>query len=232
MNRRVRLVHQRQPSFTSPPTPDTKKKPKKSVHFRENGSLEDVRFFLTSEKPIACQSDPTCSSIQHFLRCPNWPDHSLSGPVWMEDLELSENGFLLGTCQVANLAFEKQVKIRYTLDDWVSFKEISAAFKEPITNTWDRFAFQINCAHIRHLDFAILYTVDGRDFWDNNSDQNYQLDILHKVIEEDEFNGSSSSSDDDEELTEAAYCPSHHHFHYFPHQKDDHPASHSNITWV
>ncbi|CAO3698659.1 unnamed protein product [Rhizopus stolonifer] len=202
MNRKVKLSHKRQPPFIrSPATASIQtKKPKKSVRFRESGSLEDVRLFLKSEMPIACQSDPICS-LKRYLNCPNWSSRA-SGPVAMEEVELVDGCEILGSCQVANLAYDKQVKIRYTLDDWVSFKEVNASFKESITDHWDRFTFKIECTHVRHLHLAVQYKVAGREFWDNNLDQNYQLDIAAQIVDDE---GSSSSSDD--ELAEVLWAP-------------------------
>lgn len=189
-------------------------KPKKSVRFCDNASLENVRLFLKTQMPKACRSDPTCSkqSYTYRLKKTNWPTSNSSkqrNAVRLEDIQLTNNQ-LIGTCQVANLAFEKHVLVRYSLDEWSTYKEVDAIYQEPIANsanTWDRFRFKLanislNTKHHETLYLAVKYSVSGREFWDNNDNKNYQLDILPQVqLYQDEFSSSSSSEEDDEENT-------------------------------
>ncbi|KAI9486321.1 MAG: putative phosphatase regulatory subunit-domain-containing protein, partial [Benjaminiella poitrasii] len=205
-------------------------KPKKSVRFCDNASLESVRLFLKSQMPKACRSDPVCPKHYTYrLRLPNWlltsPRGSgsnngrIGNAVRMETIQLENNSTtttttaatktvtLTGSVQVANLAFEKHVVIRYTLDDWLTFKEIDADYQEPIAhsaNTWDRFRFTIKIqapCHNTHttLYLAVHYTVAGREFWDNNDNKNYEVDVVPDVqlqLPNDELTFSSSDEDD------------------------------------
>jgi hypothetical protein len=196
-------------------------KKKKSVRFCDNDSLENVRLFVKTQMPKACRSDPVCpKQYSYHLRCPNWPNETaqtrryrFGTAVRMEQVQLvSETPLdnnktltLTGTCQVANLAFEKHVIIHYTLDDWNTFEEVDGVFKESISssaNTWDRFTFNIvlNTTHHTHksLYIAIKYIVGDREFWDNNDEKNYEVDVVPKV-ELDYCKHDLSSSSDDEE---------------------------------
>lgn len=179
-------------------------KQKKSVRFCD--SLENVRLFLKTDKPKACQSDPTSpKKYTYQLRLPNWPSNPTVNVIRIEKIELICNQ-LVGTCQVANLAFEKHVVIRYTQDDWVTVKQVDAIYKEPIANsvnTWDRFSFKIvlNRMHHAHetLCLAAKYTVAGREFWDNNNLKDYSVEIIPKV--QLQYDDSCSSSDEDDDNT-------------------------------
>lgn len=214
-HRRVALL-KRPPLVRSSSPMTTYCKPKKSVRFCDNESLENVRLFLKTQMPKACRSDPNYPLEYNYqLRLSNWPAHKSSrtaNPVKIEHIELitkedDTSLALVGTCQVANLAFEKHVVIRYSLDHWVTVKEVNATFKEPVAhsaNTWDRFGFKIvlNSMHHAHetLYLAVKYTVSGREFWDNNDNKDYKLDIVpHIQLQEDDLSSSSSSSDDEED---------------------------------
>lgn len=206
MNRKVKLTHKKRPPLVRSPSLSTLQsgnKPKKSVRFRDSGSLEDVRLFLKSEMPIACQSDPTCSiKYVYHLRHLNWPSvrhHEGGLAVRVENIQFDAS-HLIGTCQVANLAYEKKVNIRYSFDDWSTCHQVQADYRESIIDTWDRFSFKIKChPFVRHLDFAVQYLVSGREFWDNNKQQNYQLDITTnaQIMNEEDDESSSSSSEDE-----------------------------------
>lgn len=224
LNKRPPLVRTCSPNLASSPTLYHKSsnnnlnrshhKPKKSVRFRDNDSLENVRLFLKTQMPKACKSDPTYpKQYTYRLRRPNWPSfprRSSVGAVRIEDIQLDTNNGtvnLLGSIQVANLAFEKHVVVRYTLDDWTTIHEIDASYREPVANsanTWDRFCFKITLKEHCHqtLDLAIQYTVGGRIFWDNNEHRNYQVQVVPDVLLDDHSCSSSSSDDDDDNTFE------------------------------
>ncbi|KAI8981950.1 putative phosphatase regulatory subunit-domain-containing protein [Mycotypha africana] len=176
---------------------------KKSVRFCDNASLENVRLFYKTEMPIACRADPKCEMKNYIYRLkrPNWPKDSLirrrTAVVRMEDVQIQKTGSsddkngitLLGSVQVANLAFEKQVTVRYTTDDWATYQDVPAQYQEPIAqsaNTWDRFGFKIvfnkKQPHHQKLLLAVKYVVNGREFWDNNNKQNYEVDLICDVV--------------------------------------------------
>ncbi|KAI7900990.1 putative phosphatase regulatory subunit-domain-containing protein [Cokeromyces recurvatus] len=207
-------------------------KPKKSVRFCDNASLESVRLFLKSQMPKACRSDPICPKHYTYrLRLPNWSSNGggrsgtnngrIGNAVRMESIQLDKPSqkstvTLMGTVQVANLAFEKHVLIRYTLDDWATFQEVEANYQEPIAHsadTWDRFCFTIELYAPQHhthktLYLAVHYAVAGRDFWDNNDHKNYEIDIVPDVqlqLPSNEFTFSSSDDDDDDDDDENTF---------------------------
>ncbi|KAI8070172.1 putative phosphatase regulatory subunit-domain-containing protein [Thamnidium elegans] len=182
-------------------------KPKKSVRFCDE-SLENVRLFLKTQMPKACQSDPTTNdqTYSYHLQLLNWPKDNktrTTSAVRVEHLQLLPTMVLIGTCQVANLAFEKHVVIHYTLDDWITVNEIQATYKESIMQSWDRFSFKIvlnTTYHKSNICLAVKYTVLGREFWDNNQENDFKMSIVPKIqLHFDDDDCSSSSSSDEEE---------------------------------
>ncbi|XP_014729416.1 PREDICTED: protein phosphatase 1 regulatory subunit 3D isoform X2 [Sturnus vulgaris] len=71
--------------------------------------------------------------------------------VCLERVTSSDLG-LSGTIHVRNVAFEKQVSVRYTFNQWESIHELSTL-----------------------LQFAARYRVNGQEYWDNNRGKNYTL---------------------------------------------------------
>ena len=88
-----------------------------------------------------------------------------------------------GVVRVANVAFDKHLTIRYSVDGWTSAGHVAASYL-PDSNdgATDRFAFVLEpppSATARpgaRLEFAVAYTAGGEIFWDNNAGANYGVD--------------------------------------------------------
>ncbi|NXF82601.1 PPR3E phosphatase, partial [Sclerurus mexicanus] len=91
----------------------------------------------------------------------------------------AEPAGLRGAVRVLNLAYEKVVSVRYTLDGWASCAEAPAAYQPgPPDGSTDRFAFLLplgSAAAEATLEFAVRYRVAGAEYWDNNEGKNYRL---------------------------------------------------------
>ncbi|KAI9799932.1 MAG: hypothetical protein M1825_004303 [Sarcosagium campestre] len=109
-------------------------------------------------------------------------------PVKVESVYLStDNKLLVGSVAVANIAFHKQVVARFTLDYWKTTSEVGATFshdvrRRQVKDGYDRFTFSIRLSDQVNLEnktlfFCIRYTVDGREFWDNNDSMNFQVEF-------------------------------------------------------
>ncbi|KAI5093318.1 protein phosphatase 1 regulatory subunit 3D [Silurus meridionalis] len=102
--------------------------------------------------------------------------------VCLEQIQCSELG-ITGTVQVLNLAFEKQVSVRYSFTDWKSSTEckafwVSAVHRENLQSDVFRFRLPVPPFILKpgaELEFAICYRVLGAEFWDNNDGHNYKL---------------------------------------------------------
>ncbi|WEW57094.1 hypothetical protein PRK78_002554 [Emydomyces testavorans] len=182
----------------------------KNVHF--DVQLEQVRHFLQLDMPVAVStgsspaeeydgdtefpfgphSVPKAKHFQWEARITNFPDSaeiSDNAPVRLERLFLSaDNRYLVGIVAVANLAFQKHVAARFTLDHWKTVSEVEAEYNNDphsIKNVdsnynYDRFHFNIRLADLADLEaktmfICIRYLVNGLEFWDNNMARNYHV---------------------------------------------------------
>ncbi|KAI9264829.1 putative phosphatase regulatory subunit-domain-containing protein [Sporodiniella umbellata] len=166
-------------------------KKKKSVSFKE--PLEEVVYFDKAQPPQKLlQKEGSMASLYRLTKT-NWVRFSLAEKerkVRMEQVELKDGDdeltqkdciLLAGQCRASNLAYEKLVSVRYTLDAWCSYKETTAGFKESIPNTsWDRFVFSfpIQTKEVSQtIQLVLRYSVNGQEYWDNNLGSNYTVVI-------------------------------------------------------
>ena len=79
------------------------------------------------------------------------------------------------TCRVVNYGYHKKVVARYTVNDWLSYNDIDASYVLGSSNgDTDSFAFSIFLSPLnKSLKFALKYEVNGKEYWDNNRNQNY-----------------------------------------------------------
>lgn len=189
----------------------------KAVHF--DSHLEHVRHFLQVDKPLAVSAGS--SPVENYesesefpfgsdegstrsrgptyeweIRLANFPPSTPERkdlPVHVERVFLSaDNKNLIGTVAVQNLAFQKFVVARFTLDYWKTTSEVVADFNNDVrrkaqhNDALDRFNFTIRLADQANLEnktlfFCVKYNVNGQDLWDNNNGTNYQVDFTKSV---------------------------------------------------
>ncbi|EKJ78303.1 hypothetical protein FPSE_01764 [Fusarium pseudograminearum CS3096] len=201
----------------------------KAVHF--DSHLEHVRHFLQVDRPLAVsagsspidsyESDteyPFPGNGKQTARAPpfeweilttNFPHDSVarkSLPVRLEKVWLSaDQKSLLGSVAVANIAFNKAVTCRFTLDYWKTTSEVAADYSHEIRPRetplgHDRFTFSIKLADTANLEsktlfICVRYTVNAQEYWDNNANSNFQVDFRKKHLPmngKNNFQGASS----------------------------------------
>lgn len=207
----LRPASHRRPS-SMPGTPTFSK----AVHF--DSHLEHVRHFLQVDRPLAVSASsspvdtydsdteyPFTSDEKPPARAPpfewdiiinNFPVETPSRKaqavrferVWLSN----DHKFLIGSAIVANLAFQKSVTCRFTLDYWKTTSEVTAEYRSEITprtspHGHDRFNFSIKLDDLANLEtktlyFAIRYTVNGQEHWDSNGGTNFQVDFRKKML--------------------------------------------------
>ncbi|KAF7564017.1 hypothetical protein G7046_g153 [Stylonectria norvegica] len=207
----LRPSHNRRPS-SMPGTPVFSK----AVHF--DSHLEHVRHFLQVDRPLAVSAGsspvesydsdneyPFPGGERSTARSPpyeweiltsNFPHDSSarkSLPVRLEKVWLSsDQKTLLGSVAVANLAFQKSVTCRFTLDYWKTTSEVAGEYNHEIRPAEnpegsDRFIFSIKLADTANLEsktlfFCVRYTANGQEYWDNNTSTNFQVDFKKKHL--------------------------------------------------
>ena len=184
----------------------------KAVHF--DSHLEHVRHFLNTEKPTAVSagSSPQESldrdefpfdddssdedynkspSFEWEIELPNFPKDPNARshlPVRLERAYLStDKQNLLGTVAVQNLAYQKKVVVRFTLDYWQTVSEVTAEYNNDIRRKQreenvDRFTFKVKLQDLANLEtktlfFCVRYCVGSQELWDNNNNMNFQVDF-------------------------------------------------------
>lgn len=185
----------------------------KGVRF--HSQLEHVKLFLAKQKPLAVSRDGnptdtsgTDSEYPPFIYHGRDDDlkerplvmHRIDGPtapplpedtrdVAVENIDLVGT-VVEGTVCVRNIAFEKWIAVRFTLDKWQTTSEVTGHYKESLQNgTFDRFFFSIKLADVlsraeeKTLYLAVRYSVPGREIWDNNSGRNYQVRFVREKAE-------------------------------------------------
>ncbi|PVU87919.1 hypothetical protein BB561_006125 [Smittium simulii] len=181
---------------------------KKNVRFSED--LEKVLPFLKHETPLKCSikesnfelvTEPrpeapfvsiksnNCIAIRGPLNESRLDGNCLQSPVSLSSVTFdSLSNIFFGIMFVQNIAYEKNIIVRYTHDNWKSFKDAGADFSNNFlstneNNSVDRFSFIIQIPHgseiyklpcqYLDLEFCIRYNVKGQDYWDNNKSANY-----------------------------------------------------------
>lgn len=94
---------------------------------------------------------------------------------------------VIGTIKVRNLDFCKEVRVRYSWDNWTTHANIMARYVAgSCDGPTDRFSFGFTIPR-RYVGvgdkvfFAVFYKVAGQEYWDNNNGYNYMLLIEEEV---------------------------------------------------
>ncbi|ESZ95801.1 carbohydrate-Binding Module family 21 protein [Sclerotinia borealis F-4128] len=201
----------------------------KAVHF--DSHLEHVRHFLQVDRPLAVSAGS--SPVEAYESDSEFPfgndddDSNNRGPPFEWEIVISnfpamtaqravmpirvervflsaDNKNLIGTVAVANLAFNKLVIARFTLDYWKTTSEVVAEYNNDIrqpkhTDGCDRFNFNIKLADQANLEaktmfFCVKYYVNGLEYWDNNNSTNFQIDFRKKAKPQSGKRGSSGAA--------------------------------------
>ncbi|KAJ2897589.1 protein phosphatase regulator [Zalerion maritima] len=196
----------------------------KNVHF--DSCLEQVRHFCDVDRPSAVSAgsspvdtydtddefpfeaskrSPPCEWELVLSNFPGLTESRKSSSVRMERVWLSaDQKSLLGSVIVSNLAFQKIVTCRFTLDYWKTTSEVAAEYSHEVRPRespigQDRFTFSIKLADTANLEnktlyFCIRYNVNGQELWDNNNHANFQVDFKKKHLPQNGKRGFQGAS--------------------------------------
>ncbi|XP_008524822.2 protein phosphatase 1 regulatory subunit 3D [Equus przewalskii] len=172
--------------------------------------LTQVKVFNAGDDPsvplhvlsrLAINSDLCCSSqdLEFNLQClvPDFPPPIEAADfgervgrqlVCLERVTCSDLG-ISGTVRVRNVAFEKQVAVRYTFSSWRSAHEAVARWRGPAGDegTEDVFSFGFPVPPFllalgSRVHFALRYRVAGAEYWDNNNGRDYSLTCRNHAL--------------------------------------------------
>ena len=107
------------------------------------------------------------------LNLPNKQDYQLNKCQMLVDRCYYRCG-LNGTIMFQDFNPDKEVTVRYTTDNWKTYKDIKA-YKHPLYKPYknmETWIFRIP-ERADKYEFAIMCELNGNTFWDNNFDKNY-----------------------------------------------------------
>jgi hypothetical protein len=103
----------------------------------------------------------------------NYEASNTLGTAVVKALPRREQGVIQAL--VKNLGYNKTVKVRYTNDNWATYKEANLSYyytSDTSANT-ECWATTINVSNPEEFQYCISYTVNGKTYWDNNFGSNY-----------------------------------------------------------
>jgi len=111
--------------------------------------------------------------------------------VALESCNIENSGVLSGQVKVKNLAFDKKVTVRMTTDGWASFVDRECRHDPAKSNPdQDTFSFCVNDLarelppNCTSAHFCIKYECQGQNYWDNNDERNYTINIQQFASDE------------------------------------------------
>ncbi|XP_077982881.1 protein phosphatase 1 regulatory subunit 3C-like [Glandiceps talaboti] len=111
---------------------------------------------------------------------PDFIDTVHAQKVCLENVEIGKGLTIQGSIRVANIGLLKNVKVRFTTNDWKRYYDLPAFYVDGSSDgQTDRFTFQItapsNFVAGDTLQFAVSYQVNDLCHWDNNQGRNYAI---------------------------------------------------------
>ncbi|XP_057319365.1 protein phosphatase 1 regulatory subunit 3C [Microplitis mediator] len=89
-----------------------------------------------------------------------------------------------GTIKVKNLAYDKEVVVRTSCDNWQTHEDVYCTYVpqhgtnaiQPKLILYDTFKFRVTLPVTSDkIEFCVCYRVDGQEYWDNNDEKNYVI---------------------------------------------------------
>lgn len=171
--------------------------------FEDNDSILDPLILLKfSNSPgfsLDYDSDEDEAVSKHYWKIASsnfeqlvQEDEELDSNVRLENVWLSAGlvkdkkgyRYLNGSILVKNLSFKKDVSVKLTLNNWLSFIKVNAQYKDSVSHCIDRFNFKLNldklnCHHNKKLNLKLClnYNVNNTSYWDNNFNLNYSVKL-------------------------------------------------------
>lgn len=83
------------------------------------------------------------------------------------------NNMFYGKILVKNLGYYKQIKVRYSIDNWKTYNEIDAEYSNELPNNLEVWKFNTNVAFEGQIRFYIYLEANDNIYYDKNFDRYY-----------------------------------------------------------
>ncbi|KAK6094888.1 hypothetical protein MT418_005155 [Batrachochytrium dendrobatidis] len=186
---------------------------RKSIKFAEN--IEHICHFTKTDSPCIVSDTETLDikdngdldlgsvslafalSDKWRIASKNLPTHSYFGThsVVLDQIEIDAKNQLCISILTRNIAYEKHVSVRFTINNWATFRDINATFQTTVTPNMgdykgvDRFLVTVDLdsefgpgVTTGFVEFAIRLCATEKVFWDNNGTCNYKLKLVLPLL--------------------------------------------------
>jgi hypothetical protein len=183
---------------------------KKNVKF-DPIFLERVCLFNESQSPFELKG--IHDKVSHLrIICSNWTSQKQHIRLDKKCFSVTkDNQGIKGQLMVRNLALDKSVSIRYTLDRWSTVREVDGVFfgPNPKNVTFDIYEFTMDLGHGQladrgemrgKIEFTIRVTAGIRDYYEDNNGHNYAIKVIADPLNR--IKGDDEIDDEDEYPTE------------------------------
>lgn len=187
-------------SLKSNKTPPGTPSRKKMVRFADamGLDLESVRHVLDTDNPpkipasaiadlkVGVEEDRRDVGSRYLDLCfqqpcarENFMTRVIANKVSLENCVITDMS-ITGVVRVANIGYHKCVRVRYTVNNWVTFYDVMASYvQNSCDGATDRFSFTIVLPSTigpgSNISFAVSYTVNDQVYWDSNESRNYSI---------------------------------------------------------
>ena len=121
----------------------------------------------------------------HFNQPGSQPDFFnklKSQNISLESVSTSQPKAIHGIVRVMNIAYDKNVLVRWTQDNWATKHDSVCSYCQGSSDGMtDRFSFTIPVGE-QNVQFAVCYQVHDIEYWDSFNGQNYLISIEDKLI--------------------------------------------------
>uniref|UniRef100_A0A8R1TL71 CBM21 domain-containing protein n=1 Tax=Onchocerca volvulus TaxID=6282 RepID=A0A8R1TL71_ONCVO len=121
-------------------------------------------FWLPQENELICLVDEKCVHLESV----RWFGRAITGVV-----------------RVKNLAYEKNIEILYTFDNWTTSCTVRGTYTDSPSREQDRFSFCIFLPFLKlgmHIYFCVKYECGGMVYWNSYCNENYKFTCLAVMI--------------------------------------------------
>lgn len=126
------------------------------------------------------------------------PQRIMSSPVYLQLIKLNEAAnTLVGEILAKNIAFEKNLLLKLTFNNWTSNLTINLVSYVKSFGNSDLFRFEIplmGLSKYLKLELVVRYDVAGQTYWDNNDNKNYHITLKPQPKPKSQAESSASSS--------------------------------------